>query len=427
MSDPFAERTAQTDADGAFAFAGLDAGEYVVATQPAPADLAIDGVTGSEEMLAARATVQVGPRDAHVVLRPSDLAPIRLYGTVTAGGRPAEARVLVHAREGGMRNVTVDVDDDGGYAVALPEPGAYVLNVRLGSGASVSRRVDVPQAAEHRCDVDVAVGSLAGRVYGPDGPLTGAQVTAQRVRGGDGAEQWAYAHAEADHDGRYAFDLLPAETWNVTADGPANGSHGLTKDVLTDVVIAPGASVRAADLHLRAGGTIRGRIVDDDGTPVAGVRVTARDATGEVRNAFDMRGSSADGAFELGGLPPGVYHLTAVGDGLATTRATEVAVSASETASAEFVVEPGVVLLVRTHDATGAPVDAPVAVLRDGVDHAPESDWSLNLERRPGEMRYGPFPAGTYQVSAATRDLHSAERTVQLAGETEVVVELVLE
>ena len=65
--------------------------------------------------------------------------------------------------------------------------------------------------------------------------------------------------------------------------------------------------------------------------------------------------------------------------------------------------------------------------MRDGVDHALETDWMLNQGESEGERRLGPYPPGTYQVSATRKDASAPPQTVTLSGEAEVEVELTLE
>jgi hypothetical protein len=425
-------QSVQTDAAGAFAFAGIEPGEYRVSTRPTPAELAAAGLTGMDgidAMLERQAKVQVGPSDGYVVLRPADLAPVRLFGVVTAGGRPAQGRLYIYSAGGGQ-GVSATLDERGEYSVALPEPRVYNVSVHLGSDSSLQRAADLTGRTELRLDIDIPIGRIEGRVLGPEGPLHNMAVNAQRSLDERGEKSWAYANAQTDRAGRYAFEDLPAGTWRVSAGGH-NGFGGkneryLAEAVLDGLVVTSGGQIRNADLQLSAAGAIAGRVVAENGAPVAGVRIFVRTAEGGATNDLGFH-SSRDGAFLVAGLDPGTVYVSAAGSGHATARDVEVAVHANETANVEVKVAGATVLHVRTFGADGAPRNANVAVLRDGVDQAFKTDWELNQGLSAGERRFGPYPPGTYQVSASVKGASAPARTVKLNGEAEVEIELRLE
>jgi hypothetical protein len=294
----------------------------------------------------------------------------------------------------------------------------------------VQRAADLTGRTELRLDIDIPVGGIAGRVLGPDGPLHNTAVTAYRSLDEGGEQAWAYANARTDREGRYAFEDLPAGTWRVSAGGHTGyggkNERYLAEAALEGLVVTAGGRVRSADLQLSAAGAIAGQVVSESGTPVAGVRIFARAAKGSATNNLGFH-SSGNGAFLAAGLEPGTVYVSAAGAGHATTRDVEVAVRANETAHVEVRVAAASVIHVRTLGADGAPCNANVTVLRDGVDQAFKTDWELSRGLSAGERRLGPFPPGAYQVSASVKGASSPPRTVKLNGEAEVSIELRIE
>ncbi len=117
---------------------------------------------------------------------------------------------------------------------------------------------------------------------------------------------------ELDASGRVRFPAVPPGDYAVSvycADGIASLSY-------------PVVSVRAQDVtglewFVEPGGSIAGRVESSAGEPVAGWQVHIDPAsppgTGRITSGNVLTGE--DGAFELGGLLPGDYRVSARGDG----------------------------------------------------------------------------------------------------------------
>ena len=90
---------------------------------------------------------------------------------------------------------------------------------------------------------------------------------------------------------------------------------------LIALVLAFAASASPA---LAQAASIRGRVLDPSGQPVAGAVVSLRSASGLLRQTP----SRADGAFSFGNVPPGSYDLGAAAEGF---RAEPLRVTAGET------------------------------------------------------------------------------------------------
>ena len=122
-----------------------------------------------------------------------------------------------------------------------------------------------------------------------------------------------------DNLGHYRFAGLPAGKFLLAAGKPAYisalyGAHRVGRPG-TVVSVTQGQRLTGIGLALLRGGIITGRVIDDDGQPVAGARVRVmqrRLVAGEVAlsgDAGEPQGATSDdrGAYRIFDLPPGSY------------------------------------------------------------------------------------------------------------------------
>jgi WD40 repeat protein len=149
--------------------------------------------------------------------------------------------------------------------------------------------------------------TVHGRVVRHGRPVAGAEVSLVHI----GVASWP--HVATDSEGRFSFDRLPPGNSDVLAMAPDRSAHGQTPVTIdrADVV---------ADIDLDEEATISGQVVDDQGAPVAGLRVTAIDtylgAETDAGGSFTIR-ALRPGRFEVGALeardgkPTGWVHVGA--------------------------------------------------------------------------------------------------------------------
>lgn len=159
------------------------------------------------------------------------------------------------------------------------------------------------------------------------------------------------------------------------------------------------------DLAVPSGGTIRGRLVDAQGAPVAAVRVAIAGALNRTRLAFAPRDAGAeatpwhppvqrtdaDGVFVFEGLPPGKHRVLTDGrDHLATSQDAEL--GAGET------LDVGALLVKRGRVATGRVLDdaqQPIA----GATVAPQARYG----RVDGHLAVTTDERGAFHVRGMAR------------------------
>jgi len=232
------------------------------------------------------------------------LQPVaRVSGTVhDPRGRPVEgARVRVDRTTGPggapySSPEAVETDADGRFDVAEVPPGAVTVHARA-QGYLRDARIHLelePGSRVEDLELTLTPGAtVRGRVRGPDGePVAEASV---RWREDRTARPNA---ARTDGDGEYRLEGV--------APGPRTFvvSHPRHARALGDLEVKPGDN--RLDFQLEAGYEIRGRVLADDGRPVAGTWLWLSSLVGgDNRRAT----SDTDGSFSFQGVTGGRYRL----------------------------------------------------------------------------------------------------------------------
>lgn len=209
---------------------------------------------------------------------------------VDVEGRPvAGARVIV-------ARVQATSGEDGAFRVVGLKAGQAELRVYPPQGycRPAGSPVNVGDSAIrfvlHRAS------TLRGRVLDVDlKPVAGARV---QVTGGPPCRP---AWATTDDSGVFSLHEVP-EGQRVRVEVVSPSGRLVREGVLAGTV--------DLDLVLARGVSLRGTVVDDQGTPVSGVKVAA---IAERRSA-GIATVADDGRWEIKGLPPGPYRVTVFGE-----------------------------------------------------------------------------------------------------------------
>ncbi len=405
---------AATDAGGAFDLEGVRAGAgvklrveaegYLATTVSvdvkADATSAMEAILVRESKLSGKVTDEKGAPLAGAKVR------------VEAPPRGGQAGMLASMLGGTWRSAVAD--DNGAYEVRGLAEGDRKVRVEAAKYLNLADSVKVPPQAAVARDFTLRPGyKLSGTVAGPDGkPFAGAKVYVSgkpsagagglgamaAMFGGGGSKD---AAAQTGADGKWTADGLQEGPFVVkaSADGFLDGE---VKDV------APGRTDVA--LTLGAAATIRGTVVSSTlDTPVAGASVKRESGAGVKkpggRGMFSAmlggRGGASvtcsdKGVFEMTGLEPGDYTLTASMHGFADSEPQKVTVAAGETCDGlQIVLPPGVAVSGRVVEkSSGAAV--PGAVVWAGSADSPFAGFAMS------DLNGGPPKAPAGAVSATT-------------------------
>ena len=158
-----------------------------------------------------------------------------------------------------------------------------------------------------------ATASVTGAVTDDSGaPLAGVEVRAYNASGATAKATTTNAAGVFTLDGLAAgtYTLRFARTGVVTE----YHSNATSASTATPITLTPGSTF-VADATVSVTATVTGAVIDDGGTPLAGVEVRAYTASGVTAKATP---TDAAGVFSLDGLAAGTYRLRFARAGVVT-------------------------------------------------------------------------------------------------------------
>jgi hypothetical protein len=203
-----------------------------------------------------------------------------------------------------------------------------------------------------------------------------------------------------DDDGRWKCDLVPAklDMLSIKVEHPdyvveRNPFRRRTESPEAFADLEAGKAV----LVLKEGLTLRGRVIDRDGRPIAGARVSPAFPKRQAGAATDDRGR-----FELAHIPPGPIELTAQAKGYVPAQRKVVA---GEAASIELRLEAGPAVTGRLVDQANRPIAD--AIFQFELGPSNRAAWPTARSGRDGRFRIEgvPFEGGNLVVHHGTNQI----------------------
>jgi sarcosine oxidase gamma subunit len=233
--------------------------------------------------------------------------------------------------------------------------------------------------------------------------------------------------ATTGDDGVARLSGVPPGRYQVAAR-----ADGYAPDFDRMFVMTSGASHRA-ELVLRPGVAVSGRVVDPSGAPVSGARVIYRSVSDRQMRAhprFDAQVSGDDGGFRFPALPAGTFRFSADHDTLAPGYSEPITLEGSETSGVVVQLGEGAVLAGRVVDAKGSP--AASAAVRVMIASNSNGERRFRRPRQTfsddqGRFEMKALPRGEVRVVALHETATSAAQTADLGGGDRRDVELVLD
>lgn len=405
--------SAATDAKGAFNFAGLGAGTYLLR-------LSGSGVNsiwyGNVQSPADSTEIEVELVEKPTTLKLIQIGgiPVEVSGTIDVGDATGvTVSVVVEGQlnpDGSSVIATVPVGADGSFVLPdIPSPGVFQLIVEAPGFAPEVRDV-VLAPGEELSGVEITLrpgnGLIEGTVSGVFGPEGGATVTAT-----DGSNQIETVTLTEGAIGTFTLrDLATPGQYTVTIS-----KNGYTREARV-VALDPNQPEASIDVRLvPATGSIEGRALVN-GVPARGVTVAI--SGGEVNRVTGVisQGPLA-GTYGFFGLPaPGTYTLTFSGIGtipqvrvididpnIGTGSATGIDVSLSPERTTVF----GVV-----RDVDGSPAAQATITLSNGAD-----DLTFLTANDPaGQFQFSNVAPGAYTLTARRTGTVEITRLVNVSA-----------
>jgi hypothetical protein len=312
-------RREATDAEGRFSIEDAAPGAWTLSVSaaefvPATVGAVAAGRTDVEVTLSPRGWIEatvLGPDGAPW---PGEVSLVVDFVGFAAGGAPAESvpggpqRTQAGARADGLHRVRGL--PSGLWRVAAKAAGDPPL-VSVGLGVDTVVIDGRPSPVSLRL---VRAGRLEGVIADPAGAPVAGAVLHLRIEGRPGSGGALDAVVAAPGDG-FAVDQLAAGTW-VVVGRASNGGW------IRDRVVVPVGEVVRKDLVAQPSGSVRVRLLYDDGTPVVGVRVVLATEDGlwqepdpRTRAAGDLTWlTDSDGVHFRGAAPSGRLRVTTIPD-----------------------------------------------------------------------------------------------------------------
>lgn len=368
-------RTALTDENGAFAFDALVGRPYTLVARSA---------LGTSGPITAKLTATSDP----VVLR---LAPGGSAKVLVVDGEQRPVAATVELRGLDVQTATAGADGIARFESVVP--GRYDVMASAPGHAPRFGFITVAAAPVETTIVLLPGAEVSGRVV----DVAGAGV-ADALVVFDGASDWnIQADARRDgvrsgKDGSFRFAALPAGSFRFVGRHPAHaqGSSGIV--MLDGVTPRPGVEIR-----LSAGATVRGKVVDPEGRPVASARVRVGVASSSMIAAEPRQVFSADdGSFTLAGVPRRPLQAVALAENGSSET---VAVDASRGDV------QGLVLVIGVNGSIAGTV----------VDKQGEPIEGVQVSALP-DLQSGNFDPATFRLRGFVQDLTDAGGRFELVG-----------
>lgn len=424
---------ATSDAAGRFELEHVAPGRWTLNLQPRDSASAdehawiVDNATQTIEVADGQTVeVQFGGVDKDA---------LALRGRVTRAGK-ALAGVRVHAwlmeKSDRPRSASGRSSDGGTYELSLPSAGAWNLNYTDTSGASLSRRVDVPAGASFTLDIDFPTGTLRGRLVDRAGAGVADQMLSVELPQGtprDGGDV-SGARAQSGDDGSFAFqslapgryDVVVGSRWGHSGEPRFGGARR------SDVIVPEKGEAEPVVIVLERAGKVTGSVSGIDAAPLEGAEVVIEPVDARSALTGSRTQSDAGGKFTLNGLSPGDYRVRAAHE-LDVTRAPQrVEVRSGEKTEVQLSLQRGGSIVVTALDGDGRRVGASCRFVDErGEDVSPLGGSESVPDPAGGDpsWRYRGFPPGRYRVQSANRAgvEASAQVLVTSGADTTVVLQ----
>jgi hypothetical protein len=328
----------------------------------------------------------------------------------TSGAGIAGAAVSCSPFRSRGASVETTSEADGSFVAAGLRGGTYRVHVRAAGFGHVLKTASVAETLEIVLE---PAASITGTVVDEVGrSVESFQVEATSVPPELG-RVWHGPGATTVADGRFTLHDLTAGDYVLEITAP-----GLGRGVAGPLKVATGTTADAGRVVLKAGGTVRGQVVDSDGAALPGAIVWGR-STQSFPGGSTSGTSDGTGRFEIRGMIPGPASVSASHPGFAPGQVTDVEVVPGRPVEVRIVLTQGGRIEGSARGRGNRPIAGATVHARPDVrlmtgplEAITAADGSFRLEHLPaGRLRVdlGARDDATASSKAFTRDVEVRE------------------
>jgi protocatechuate 3,4-dioxygenase beta subunit len=386
------ELAAAAGADGRFEIAGVAAGPirveaYAPGFSPS-APLAVDIAPGRDLDGLLLVLDRGAVLDGYITDHRGDAVP----GAVVAAGRPR-----------------AEADDAGHYRLEGVAPGRRAVQVEHPDYNRLVERVEV-EPGENAVDFVLAGGfPVAGRVVDEEGTAVAGAAIELRLIGRSERRDYRAASGE---DGTFRFASVADGHYTLAA-----GREGYGREERFDALAVEGGPVEGVEIVLAAAAIVSGRILGLPAEDLPRVHVQAERLEGEVESGLVV----PEGRYEVGGLAPGEWRVTARLAGGRRQAEVRVGIERGVRRVERDLRFGGGVVLTGLVLYGGRPLPGTAVALR-GREVAVERSVTTD---HAGAFRLEDLEAGSYRLAVSNpRELVTHTEDLDLTADRDVVIEV---
>jgi hypothetical protein len=298
---------------------------------------------------------------------------------VNSAGAPLPGLLVTAMGDDGNSHLA-ETAADGTYVIDSLPAGVYEIDAG-GNALATSTVSNITVIAGGRTgNINLLLqdaATISGTVLGPNGPITGATVSAATDDGSGSS-------AVTDDAGHYTVTGLSTGVYILTASAP-----DLASSEISSINLAAGTTLNGQNFSLAVGGNVAGQILmTGTTTPVSGVVLTLTGSAGTFTGVTDTNGE-----FSVTNLPVGSYVLVALASAFMSVE-TQVTVTANHTSTANLQTTTlGVVSGLVTDSVTHSPLTLVIVQVFNDTGFVGSA-----LTDAQGNYEIDGLDAGNYQI-----------------------------
>ena len=345
-----------------------------------------------------------------------------------ADGKSVEGWTLTLVGAGRVERVVLA--EGGVFSIPDLPPGEYFASARPpGDNVSDARLAETIEIGADNLRHHFRVGThdlclVRGRVRdSAEGAVAGARVWLTLRTG---SFDRTMAETSTDESGNFEIGSLDPENYELWTEKPGFG-------IQTQLLTLAAGDVLETKMILRRVGILYGRVEDRSGQVVEGSQLVVRRLDGGVLMQVPVE-ADGNGTFEVEGLTPGLYWISALAMGFApATSSGPVELESNKSVRADFRLGRGGSLRISTRNAEDLPMAACAVQIERVVGDAAYpitalGTWSVDRPRlfvtdSSGVTEAGPLEPGRYRVRTLGEKPDAEEVLVQEGKRAEVLLQ----